>query len=388
MSRGELIVGLMSGTSLDGIDAALVRIEGTTTSDFAWELVAFRTDAYDDARRGSLRDALERGGPESLCRLHAALGEWQAEAVRGVCADAGIATDELAAIGAHGQTVWHAPSDGRVRGGTLQLGDPATLAERTGAPVVSDFRSRDVAAGGQGAPLVAWPDRLLFSAPDRRRALQNLGGMANVTWLPRTGSGDSVLAFDTGPGVALLDEAVRRATDGALAFDVDGRMARRGSVDEASLTRLLDDDFFRAEPPKSTGRERFGGAFLDTVADGLEAGSDEDAWCDLIATLVALTARSIGDAYRSWVLPRGVDEVFLLGGGARNPALTDAIAAELAPATVLGSERLGIDPEAREALAFAVLAWAHLHGLPGNVPEATGARGPRVLGTLTPGLPR
>ena len=381
-------MGLMSGTSLDGVDAALVRIVGTTTSDFAWELVAFRTDAYDDARRASLRDALERGAPESLCHLHAALGEWQSEAVHAVCADADITTDQLAAIGSHGQTVWHAPSDGRVRGATLQLGDAATLAERTGAPVVSDFRSRDVAAGGQGAPLVAWPDRLLFSVADRRRALQNLGGMANVTWLPPVGSREPVLAFDTGPGVALLDEAARRASDGALAFDLDGSMARRGSVDQALLTRLLDDDFFRAEPPKSTGRERFGGAFMDTVADGLSPGSEEDAWCDLIATLVALTARSIGDAYRTWVLPRGVDEVFLLGGGARNPALTDAVRSELAPVTVREGEDLGIDPDAREALAFAVLAWAHLHGLSGNLPEATGAQGPRVLGTLTPGVPR
>ncbi len=274
-----------------------------------------------------------------------------------------------------------------MRGHTLQLGDPATIAERTGAPVVSDFRSRDVAAGGQGAPLVPWLDQLLFSAVDRRRAIQNLGGMANVTWLPPTGSPEPVIAFDTGPGVALIDGAVRRASDGALPYDQDGAMALRGKVDESLLTELLDDAYFQAPPPKSTGRERFGRELLDGVEQGsnLNPGEDEAAWCDLVATLTAFTARSIGEAYRSWVLPRGLDEIFLVGGGANNPALVQAITRELAPVPVKNGGDLGVDPDAREALAFAFLAWAHLHRITGNIPSVTGAGAPRVLGSMTPG---
>ena len=329
-------------------------------------------------------DTLEKGTPQTLCRLDASLGEWFASAARDVCAAAGVETREVAAIGSHGQTVWHIPPTDTERGATLQLGDVATLAERTGAPVVSDFRSRDVAAGGHGAPLVPWLDQLLFSAGDRTRAIQNLGGMANVTWLPPRGLPQPVIAFDTGPGVALIDGAVRRATDGASPFDRDGAMALRGRVDDSLLTVLLDDAYFRAPPPKSTGREHFGKALLDRTAAGLVPGQDEDAWCDLVATLTAFTARSIAQAYRAWVLPRGLDEVFLVGGGANNPALVQAIGQGLNSVQVKNGMELGVDPDAREALAFAFLAWAHVHGIAGNIPSVTGAEAPRVLGSMTP----
>jgi anhydro-N-acetylmuramic acid kinase len=375
----------MSGTSIDGIDAVVVRIDGESRDDFTWSLLAFSTTTYDEGRRKMILDALEKGTPETLCRLDASLGEWFASAVRDVCEAAGVETRELAAIGSHGQTVWHIPPTDAERGATLQLGDAATLAERTGAAVISDFRSRDVAAGGHGAPLVPWLDELLFSAADRRRAIQNLGGMANVTWLPPTGSQEPLIAFDTGPGVALIDGAVRRATDGASPYDQDGAMALRGHVDESLLTRLLDNAYFRAPPPKSTGREHFGRALLDSVATGLDPGKDEDAWCDLVATLTAFTAHSIGEAYRTWVLPRGLDEVFLVGGGANNPALAQAIRQQLDTVPVKDGMELGVDPDAREALAFAFLAWAHLHGIAGNIPSVTDAEGPRVLGSITPG---
>ena len=378
-------MGLMSGTSIDGIDAVLVRIDGDSSTTLAWSLLAFSTTAYDEDRRKTILEALEEGTPDTLCRLHASLGEWFASAVHDVCEAAGVESRELAAIGSHGQTVWHIPPSDVLGGATLQLGDAATLAERTGAPVISDFRSRDVAAGGHGAPLVPWLDQLLFSAVDRRRAIQNLGGMANVTWLPPTGSPEPVIAFDTGPGVVLIDGAVRRASDGALPYDRDGVMALRGQVDESLLTELLDDAYFRAPPPKSTGREHFGRVLLDRVAEGLNPGTDEEAWCDLVATLTAFTARSIAEAYRSWVLPRGLDEIFLVGGGTNNPALVQAITRELAPVPVRDGGDLGVDPDAREALAFAFLAWAHLHQITGNIPSVTGAEAPRVLGSLTPG---
>ncbi len=385
MTGGDLFVGLMSGTSIDGIDAVLVRIDGDSSTTLAWSLLAFSTTAYDEDRRKTILEALEEGTPDTLCRLHVSLGEWFASAVHDVCEAAGVESRELAAIGSHGQTVWHIPPSDVLGGATLQLGDPATLAERTGTPVISDFRSRDVAAGGHGAPLVPWLDQLLFSAVDRRRAIQNLGGMANVTWLPPTGSPEPVIAFDTGPGVVLIDGAVRRASDGALPYDRDGVMALRGQVDESLLTELLDDAYFRAPPPKSTGREHFGRVLLDRVAEGLSPGADEEAWCDLVATLTAFTARSIAEAYRSWVLPRGLDEIFLVGGGTNNPALVQAVTRELAPVPVRDGADLGVDPDAREALAFAFLAWAHLHQITGNIPSVTGAEAPRVLGSLTPG---
>lgn len=384
MSSGNLYVGLMSGTSIDGIDAVVVRIDGESREEFEWSLLAFSTVAYDEGRREMILDDLEKGTPRTLCRLGASLGEWFASATRDVCEAAGVETREVAAIGSHGQTVWHIPPTAAERGATLQLGDAATLAERTGAPVVSDFRSRDVAAGGHGAPLVPWLDQLLFSAGDRTRAIQNLGGMANVTWLPPRGSLQPVIAFDTGPGVALIDGAVRCATDGASPFDRDGAMALRGQEDEVLLTGLLDDPYFRAPPPKSTGREHFGKALLDRTAAGLAPGQDEDAWCDLVATLTAFTARSIAQAYRAWVFPRGLDEVFLVGGGANNPALVQAIEQGLDSVQVKNGMELGVEPDAREALAFAFLAWAHVHGIAGNIPSVTGAEAPRVLGSMTP----
>ncbi len=385
MTSGDLFVGLMSGTSIDGIDAVHVRIDGDSRTTFDWNLLAFSTTTYNEARRKTILDALEEGTPDRLCRLNVSLGEWFASAVHDVCEAASVETHELAAIGSHGQTVWHIPRTDGSRGATLQLGDAATIAERTGAPVVSDFRSRDVAAGGHGAPLVPWLDQLLFSSVDRRRAIQNLGGIANVTWLPPSGSSEPVIAFDTGPGVALIDGAVRRKTDGARPYDQDGAMALQGQVDESLLTELLDDPYFRAPPPKSTGREHFGRVLLDRVVEGLDPGDDERAWCDLVATLTAFTARSIAEAYRTWVLPRGLDEIFLVGGGANNPALVRAITQELASVPVRNGGELGVDPDAREALAFAFLAWAHLHQIAGNIPSVTGAEAPRVLGTMTPG---
>jgi anhydro-N-acetylmuramic acid kinase len=307
----------------------------------------------------------------------------------------GVAPDEISAIGSHGQTIWHEPPEGGARGSSFQLGCPSTLAERTGIPVVSDFRSRDLAAGGHGAPLVPWADRLFFSSPDHTRAIQNLGGMGNVTWLPMVGENTPIMAFDTGPGVVLLDAAARLATGGKLRFDEEGALARRGAVSEAVLSRLLEHPFLQAGPPKSTGRETFGPEMVDVAAVWLQAetgtpmetGSMDTGWPDLLATLTAFTARTVGDAYRRWVLPRGVDEIFLMGGGARNPALRDALMLEMNPISLQPGDALGMDPDAREAAAFALLAWAHLKGIAANLPEATGSEGPRVLGSLTPGRP-
>ena len=378
------LIGLMSGTSLDGVDAALVDVRGDATDDVAVHVVHAVTVPYDDARRAAIHDAIVAGTAPALCDLHADLGEWLAEAALRVCAEAQVGMETVDAIGSHGQTVWHRPpGDGR-RGATMQLGDAATLAERTGRPVVHDFRARDVAAGGHGAPLVPWMDGLLFALPDRARALQNLGGIGNVTWVPPRGSPEPVFAFDTGPGNALIDAAVEIATAGRHRFDRDGRLAARGTVDAALLSELLAHPYFAEAPPKSTGRETFGRPFVERLVEAVRPEGDQD-WMDLVATLTELTARTVADAYRRWIVPRGVSEVVLTGGGARNPVLAARIAALLDPLPVQGGEVLNVDPDAKEAVAFALLAWAHLRGIPANVPSATGAAGPRVLGSLTPG---
>lgn len=385
------VVGLMSGTSLDGIDACLLHLEGEAPESLSWRLEAFATRPYAPEERARIQGAIEGGGAAELCLLHGLLGEWMAGAALELLAGAGVEPGEVAALGSHGQTVWHIPPGGappQGRGFTLQLGDPATLAERTGIPVVSDFRARDLAAGGHGAPLVPWADRILLSRPGVARALQNLGGIGNVTWIPPRGSPEPTVAFDTGPGVVLLDAAAREATGGAWGWDRDGVLASRGRVDAGLLERLMEDPFLREPPPRSTGREHFSPAMVRGLAAerGLRPGAPEEGWPDLLATLAAFTAACIADAYRRWVAPCAIDEVVLAGGGALNPALVRAIAAALDPLPVrTGADALGIDPDAKEAAAFALMAWAHLRGIPANVPGATGSSGPRVLGSLTPG---
>lgn len=379
-----LIVGLMSGTSLDGVDAALVEVGGSSAGDVSVRTVRSLTVPYDEDQREAIHAAIGAGTAEALCALHADLGEWLAAAALRVCDEAGVPPHSVDAIGSHGQTVWHRPPAAGRRGATLQLGDAATIAERTGIAVVSDFRTRDVAAGGHGAPLVPWVDRLLFSAEGKSRALQNIGGIGNVTFLPPKGSGEPVFAFDTGPGNALIDAAVELATDGRATFDRDGRLAARGQPDPRVLADLLRHPYFAAQPPKSTGREEFGRPFVARLVEALRPEGDRD-WLEIVATLTELTARSIADAYRRWLLPRGLGEVVVTGGGARNPTLVGRIRALLAPVPVLDGAALGMDPDAKEAVAFAVLAWAHLHGIAANVPAATGAAGPRVLGSFTPG---
>ncbi|HET7232799.1 MAG TPA: anhydro-N-acetylmuramic acid kinase [Longimicrobium sp.] len=378
------IIGLMSGTSLDGIDAALVEIDGTGEHDVSARVVRSVTVDYTEARREAIHAAILAGSAEALCGLHADLGEWLAEAAIRVCDEAGVARDSVDAVGSHGQTVWHRPPSAAARGATLQLGDAATIAERTGIAVVSDFRTRDMAAGGQGAPLVPWADRALFAAQGKRRALQNIGGIANVSLVPPRGSGGPVFAFDTGPGNALIDAAVELATDGRASFDRDGRLAARGEVDPSLLADLLRHPYFGAEPPKSTGREEFGRPFVAKMVEVLRPEGDRD-WMELVATLTELTARTIADAYARWLVPRGVDEVVVTGGGARNPTLMGRIRALVDPLPVIDAHQAGIDADAKEAVAFALLAWAHLRGIPANVPEATGSAGPRVLGSYTPG---
>lgn len=371
----------MSGTSLDGVDAAAVRLEGESERPDRAELVAFRSRPYGDDFRRRLAAACEGGGPAEICSLDAELGRRLGRAARELMESAGLDPAGVAAAGSHGQTVWHAPAGGDGAACTLQLGQPAEIAEAAGVAVVADFRPGDVAAGGQGAPLTPHFDRLLLQADDRARAIQNLGGMGNVTALPPRGAEGRPLAFDTGPGVALLDAAVERLTGGEERFDRDGRRAARGRVLEDALSEWLEDPFFSEPPPKSTGRERFGPRRLERwLEDHGEASA-----ADLLATLTELTARGVARALTWPAFP--VDELVLCGGGARNDELVRRIAERVAPVEVRNLSELGWDPDAREAAAFALLARQHLLGHPASETWATGARARRVLGSLTPAGP-
>jgi len=368
-----LAVGVMSGTSLDGVSTALVRLSDPPPHA---ELVAFRVDPYSAVEREQILETISRGTARELALLHVALGERFAAAVLSLIAGVGVGPRDLAFIASHGQTVWHEP--GRA---TLQLGDPAVLAERLGVQVVSDFRARDVAAGGQGAPLVPLADVMLFGHPERGRLLLNLGGMANVTWVPRRGVAEGAVAFDTGPGVAVID-AVTRRVDPSLPYDRGGERARRGRALPAVLETLLADPYFTDPPPKSTGRERFGPDFAERLIGLVRqaGGSDDDA----IASAAALTVESVATAIARWTPAARDDALVISGGGARNPVLVERLGVRIKPRPVELFDRVFFDGEAKEALVFAFLGYRTLNGRPGNLPAATGARGPRVLGRITP----
>ncbi len=378
------VAGLMSGTSCDGVDAAIVDVTGREI-----DVRAFRTFPYAPSVRSAVLAACSgEASVADICSLNVALGEVFAEALLRLVDAAGISPDSLDLIGSHGQTVCHLP-DGvrlgrrRVRS-TLQLGEPCVIAERTGATTVADFRPRDLAAGGQGAPLVPLADWLLLARDDRCRLLLNIGGIANVTWLPAGGSPDDVLAFDTGPGNMVMDRFVVRATGGRRRFDRDGRLAGAGRVREDLLAEWLAHPYFPRRPPKSTGREAFGTGWADRQ---WRAGRRKRAPAeDMLATAAALTAESVARACRRF-LPEQPGEVICSGGGARNPVLMGMLAARLAPASVSGSDAFGLDADAKEAVAFALLAVETIRGRAGNVPSATGAGGPAVLGKIVPGRP-
>jgi anhydro-N-acetylmuramic acid kinase len=369
----RLIVGLLSGTSADGTDAALCEISGagvaTRLAVRSFVTTPFHRPLRERIFRISQADASE------LCDLDVMLGEAFADAARAATDAAGVPMRDVDLIGSHGQTAVHHPrSSGRI-GATLQIGEASVIAERTGCPVVSDFRVRDVAAGGEGAPLVPLVDYLLFRAPGRRRALQNIGGIANVTLVGDRL--DEVVAFDNGPGNMPLDAVARAASSGTEAFDRDGRRAARGAIDSGLLADLHRHPYLAQPFPKSTGREDFGREFVYPLLVRYDHRKD-----DLLATLTRFSAEAIARSYRE-LLPAMPDEVYVSGGGALNPVLMRHLAELLAPIPVATTAALGVNPEAKEAIAFATLANQTLFGLPGNVPAITGALGPRILGKIS-----
>ncbi len=367
--RPALVVGLMSGTSLDGMDAALVRFKSATEA----ELVGFFHRRYTADQREELMRALEgEATPRDYARLHVRLAEWAGEAIERLLVQTHVKATDLAGIAFPGQTLWHEPPTV-----SWQLGEPAVLVERFGTKVISGFRAGDIAAGGQGAPLVPMADVELFGAADHPRVLLNIGGMANLTYVARRGEEGRTLAFDTGPGVAVID-AVARMTAPELPYDRDGQISLQGKVDVKLLEELLADPFFNQAPPKSTGREKFGQDYAEQLYERLPGP-------DAVATAVELTARSIAHAIATWV--PGAPEVVASGGGTRHPVLWKALGRALevhrAGTTLRNFDELFFDGDAKEAVAFALLGYLTLHGQPGNLPTATGARGPRVLGAIS-----
>jgi len=385
----HLVVGLMTGTSADAVDAALVRFTGSGLQS-AHTLVRYRESPLEEPLRREILDVAGTGtlAPERLMRLDAALGERYAAAVLELVAEAGVDPREVDAIGCHGQTVRHLPRAPDGSGGlTLQLGSAAVLAERTGITVVSGFRPRDMAAGGEGAPLVPLVDWWLCRSGDESRVLLNLGGIANLSFLPRGGAFADLMAFDTGPCNAVLDALAWRFSGGAERRDEGGARASRGQVSQPLLDALLDDPFFAQPPPRSTGRERYGADYAAALHENGRRMMVEDD--DQMATAVELIAAAVAAAVARFLAPRGgVDAVYASGGGVRNPALMAALTRRLAPARLAPVESLGVPSDAKEALAFAFLAHQTLCGRPGNVPAATGAAHPVVLGHITPGALR
>jgi anhydro-N-acetylmuramic acid kinase len=363
-----IVIGLMSGTSMDGIDVAAADLR-LDAGVLTLSPLAHNTIAYSPELRGALDAALPPAPTtvETWCRLDNLVGQEFAAAATSL----GI---EPELVVSHGQTMFHWVADGQV-GGTLQIGNPAWIAETARAPVLSDLRSADVAAGGQGAPLVGLFDVLLLGRPTRPRAALNLGGIANLTVVA---PGVPPVAFDAGPANALLDAAVRRFSGGSERHDHHGRRAARGRVVEALLAALLDDPYYDRPPPKTTGKERFHLAYLDAALARLPAPPGDD---DLCATLTAHVAEVVAAACRR----HGVKQVIAAGGGTWNTTLMDALADRLAPTALRTIDDLGLPSDAKEAYAFATLGFLSVHGLPGTLPSLTGARHPAVLGTLTAG---
>ena len=378
------IVGLMSGTSGDGVDAALVDVSGRGSALKA-RAVAAQTLPYPRSLQQRIVTASISGTVAEICHLNALLGEWFANAALNVIRLAKLRPADIAAIGSHGQTVHHlpqgiqAPGVGAVRS-TLQIGEPAVIAERTGITTIADFRPRDIAAGGQGAPLTPAAHALLLRHPRRARLIVNLGGISNVTYVPRGGTWDGVLAFDTGPANMVLDALVNRATNGRQVMDRDGKGALKGRVDARLLGKLLAHPFLSRRPPKSTGREEFGPALIDDLLSiQTQQGLSLE---DVLATCSMWTAKAVGTA-RRWI--KGpIDEVVIGGGGVRNRAVMESLAAVFAPTPVTTFDALGWESKAFEAVAFALLAYRTMTGQWGNIPAVTGATHPVLLGTIVP----
>lgn len=373
-------VGLMSGTSLDGIDAALVKIKGCGENTKV-KLIDFINEELPSSVKDEIKECCDvhKSNVEEICSLNFKLGYLFADAVKKVCNKANLDIKNLDFIGSHGQTIYHIPKAyGNVSKSTLQIGEPAVIAYETKTMVVSNFRTMDMAAGGEGAPLVPYTEYIIYRC-GKNRALQNIGGIGNVTVVPENCSIDDVYAFDTGPGNMIIDELVKRLK--GLNYDKGGHIASCGHVNEELLNELMKNEYFEIAPPKTTGRELFGSQFVDKLLEKWGSLSAED----IIATATMFTAKSISDSYRKFIFNKHkIDEVILGGGGSYNLTLLKMIKSLLPECRVLTQEDLGFSSDAKEAIAFAILANETLNHKSSNLCNATGAKERVILGNITP----
>ncbi|MEE6132123.1 anhydro-N-acetylmuramic acid kinase AnmK [Priestia sp. GS2] len=376
------IVGLMSGTSLDGIDAALIHVEGSGMNT-ELTIIDFVTYPFSKELEREIKAALsvEKSNVQLICSLNFKLGYAFAEAVKKVCDKANFPLEKLDLIGSHGQTIYHQPfSENNLVASTLQIGEPAIIAYETKTAVISNFRTMDMAAGGQGAPLVPYTEYILYRDKQKGRLLQNIGGIGNVTVLPQNALFDDMYAFDTGPGNMIIDELCQQLF--TIPYDQEGKIAASGKVNEKMLGYCLEHDYMNVSPPKSTGRELFGKEYVDKLLATFSDVPRED----IIATATMFTARSIVDHYQRFILPNhDIDEIIIGGGGSYNLTLMKMIKSLVGESiAVLTQEEIGYSSEAKEAVAFALLANETYHKNPSNSPKATGANYPVVLGNITP----
>lgn len=411
------VIGLMSGTSADGIDACLVEISGNGIHTKT-NILAFETYPYDKTTRLAILETCnpKTGSVDKVCQLNFHLGKLFADAAKAIANKARIPIADIDLIGSHGQTIYHLPNQATIENtegrsnesnsnlintedlikenwylpfllrSTLQIGEPSVIAQETGVTTVADFRTRDIAAGGQGAPLVPFVDYILFRDKEKGRALQNIGGIANVTFLPPDCNIPDIIAFDTGPGNMVIDRITELITHDAFHFDEGGKLAAKGKVDELLLATLLAHPYLSKLPPKTTGREEFGRHFAENIFK--DATHSHIKGLDVLATVTAFTARTIADSYKQWILPRyPLSEVILSGGGSHNDTLIKFLIHYFPPSVKIDSmNKFGIAPNAKEALAFAILANETISGNPNNIPNVTGAREAVIMGKIIPGL--
>ncbi|MCZ8497350.1 anhydro-N-acetylmuramic acid kinase [Priestia megaterium] len=376
------IVGLMSGTSLDGVDAALINVENSGT-DTKLKIIEFITYPFSKEIENEIKLALslEESNVQLICSLNFKLGKLFAEAVKKVCKKAGFPLEKLDLIGSHGQTIYHQPmKEANFVSSTLQIGEPAVIAYETNTIVISNFRTMDMAAGGQGAPLVPYTEYILYKDRQKGRLLQNIGGIGNVTVLPKGALLDDMYAFDTGPGNMIIDEVCQQLFN--LPYDKGGQLAAKGNVNKDLLDYCMSHSYIEASPPKTTGREMFGKQYVENLLRNFSYLSKED----ILATATMFTASSIVDSYRKFILPKtDIDEIIVGGGGSYNLTLMKMIKMLIGNSIpVLTQEEIGYSSEAKEAVAFALLANETYHGKSSNVLRATGAKYPVVLGNITP----
>ena len=391
-SKSMLVLGLMSGTSADGIDVALARVSGASPHLDA-KLLGHTSSKFPPALRKEILRVAEQHpiAAGELSQLNFRLGEVFAEAALAACRKFHVSPKRVALIGSHGQTIFHqgkpAPYLGHATASTLQIGEPSVIAARTGITTVGDFRSADIALGGQGAPLVPFADYLLYRHEKLGRVSLNLGGIANITVIPPAAKPEQILAFDTGPANILIDALVAHFTHGRQRFDKDARLARSGRSIPALLDELMRDPYLKLAPPKSTGREYYGQAYVKKI---LALGKKHRAKpADLIRAATIFTALSVVDALNRFVLPKTkIHQLIVSGGGAKNPLVVAQLSAALGRIEIIPSSRFGIPGDAKEAFAFALLAYETFHHRPSNLPSATGAHAPAILGKISSAPPQ